>query len=104
MVLIKLYEPADPPAIPHRVIGTAHISRDLWDQAHDGRKYFELMLFEPLSARDPFGHVEETITIQKILCQTARLYRKGREASWRTVIPSEDDRRKVAELKGEWRG
>ena len=113
-VTIRLYAPVLPPAVPDKVIGRATISLDLWEQIGGvGRHYdsgrrpdFHLRLREPLPALITMtSDISDMVMIETIWCEVVRLWRNGRDTyEWRAVVPSADDRAKLAAKVGVWRG
>ena len=113
-VVIRLYEPVTPPAVPRKAIGRVSISMDLWEQIGGvGRRYadgrrgdFQLRLAEPLpEIVDMSAAMTDTVTIETIRCEVVRLWRDGGDTfEWRAVVPDPGDREKIAAKTGVWRG
>jgi hypothetical protein len=113
--VINLYEPTDPPEVPRKRVGRATLSMDTWEKIggvgsyadYKPMKMFRLYLREPMPEvmSMPYRYVEETITMHTVLCEAVPIWEKGRYTfEWRAVVPSKEDRDKIASFKGEWYG
>jgi len=106
LVRITLYAPADPPEWPSVVIGHACVDPKVVAAfEHRSGRTFQLRLenFDPR----PVGmgaDVPSEIEVTRILCEAVEARHPDFGGDWRIIVSSPEDRAKVANMEGKWRG